>query len=109
MTSPEAGLAAERTALAWWRTAIGSMANLVLFVHAAFTVDWRPVSVLCFVATGALAVVTVVCVRRSRVLHSHKKGDWGDGTRAVTFVATAITGVVLTAFAMALAYALHLP
>ncbi|WP_040810954.1 DUF202 domain-containing protein [Nocardia concava] len=106
MTSPEAGLAAERTALAWRRTAIGCMANLLLFVRVAFTSECRPVAVLAFVAMVALAVVTVVCVRRSAVLHSHRKGNWSNGRRSITAFAVAIGAVVATALAISVAYAL---
>ncbi|MEV6065691.1 DUF202 domain-containing protein [Nocardia sp. NPDC052001] len=106
MTTPEAGLAAERTALAWRRTAIASMANAVLFLKAAFSSDWRPVTVAAFLATIALLVVTAVCVRRGQVLHSHRKGAWDRGDRGIAAVAVAVGGVVAVAFVLALEYAI---
>ncbi|WP_162958352.1 DUF202 domain-containing protein [Nocardia yunnanensis] len=99
------GLAAERTALAWRRTAIGCMANLLLFVRAAATSEYRPVVILAVVAIAALAVVTVVCVRRGAVLHSHRKGNWGNGRRSITAFAGTISAVVATALGIAFAYA----
>ncbi|MEC3954416.1 DUF202 domain-containing protein [Nocardia sp. CDC153] len=104
MTSPEAGLAAERTALAWRRTAIGCMANLLLFVRVAASSDYRPVVILALVAMLASAVVTVICVRRSAVLHSHRKGNWSNGKRSITAFAIAIFAVVATALAISIAY-----
>ncbi|MTE12920.1 DUF202 domain-containing protein [Nocardia aurantiaca] len=106
MISPETGLAAERTALAWRRTAIGCMANLLLFIRVAFTSEYWPVTVLAFVAMVALAVVTVIAVQRSAVLHSHRKGDWSNGKRSITAFAVAISAVVATALVIAVAYSI---
>ncbi|WP_327144813.1 DUF202 domain-containing protein [Nocardia sp. NBC_01327] len=105
MTSPEAGLAAERTALAWRRTAISSMANAVLFLKAAYSSDWPPVSVAAFMATIALLVVTAVCVQRGRVLHSHRRGAWSRGSRGITAVAVAVGVVAVVALVLSIEYA----
>ncbi|MBL1079074.1 DUF202 domain-containing protein [Nocardia sp. 2] len=106
MTSPEAGLAAERTALSWRRTCVAAMANAVLLVHLAYTTEWLPVAVLALTAVVSLGVLTLVGVRRSHVLHSHRRGDWADGHRAVTTVAVASSAVVTFALGLALYYAL---
>ncbi|MCU1644521.1 MAG: putative rane protein [Nocardia sp.] len=106
MSSPEAGLAAERTALAWRRTAISSMANAVLFLKVAYSSDWPPVSVAALMATIALLVVTAVCVQRGRVLHSHRKGAWSQGYRGIAAVAVAVGGVVAVALVLSIEYAL---
>ncbi|WP_330182323.1 DUF202 domain-containing protein [Nocardia sp. NBC_01503] len=105
MTGPEAGLAAERTALAWRRTAIAAMANAVLFLKAGFDSDWPAVTVAEFFACIALLVVTVVCVRRGRVLHSHRKGDWNNGARGIRAVTVSIVAVALVAMVLTVEYA----
>ncbi|UFS96570.1 DUF202 domain-containing protein [Nocardia huaxiensis] len=105
MTGPEAGLAAERTALAWRRTAIGAIANSVLLMHLAFTTAWLPVTALSLTAVALLIVVSVIGVRRSHILHSHRRGDWADGHRAITTIAVAVSMVVTLALALALTYA----
>ncbi|MGX1812066.1 DUF202 domain-containing protein [Nocardia sp. NPDC055321] len=108
MSSPEAGLAAERTALAWRRTAIAAMANAVLFLKVTYTSDWPPLTGLALLATVSLVVVSVVCVHRSRILHSHNRGNWSGGRRGITAVAVAVTGVAGVAVVLALYYAVEL-
>ncbi|MEU0541639.1 DUF202 domain-containing protein [Nocardia sp. NPDC005978] len=108
MSSPEAGLAAERTALAWRRTAIAAMANAVLFLKVTYSSDWPPMAVLALLAAIGLVVVSVVCVARSRILHSHNRGNWDSGRRGITAVAVAVTGVAGVAVVYALYYAVEL-
>ncbi|MFI7189475.1 DUF202 domain-containing protein [Nocardia nova] len=96
------GLQAERTALSWWRTAVGAMANALLFLHVALTSGDRPALVLALVAIGALGVVTTVCVARSRTLHTHAWGSWSDGRVAMSTTSVAICVVALAALVVAL-------
>ncbi|WP_067567911.1 DUF202 domain-containing protein [Nocardia acidivorans] len=95
MTGPGAGLAAERTALAWRRTAIAAMADAVLFLKAGFDSDRRPVTVAEFFACIALLLVAAVCVRRGQVLHSHREGDWNNGARGIRAVAVSVSAVAV--------------
>ncbi|MBF5002143.1 DUF202 domain-containing protein [Nocardia sp. BSTN01] len=96
------GLQAERTALSWWRTAVGAMANALLFLHVALTSGDRAATVLALVAIGALAVITTVCVARSRSLHTHAWGRWSDGRVAMSMTSAAICVVASAALVVAL-------
>ncbi len=91
------GLQAERTALAWWRTAIGAMATAVLFLHVATTRGQIAAVVLALSATGVLAVVALVCVLRSRSLRHPGRPGWADGTAAMLTVSVAIAIVAVLA------------
>lgn len=105
----DTGLAAERTALAWRRTAVGAMANVVLFLHAAATTDWRPAAAAPFAAAAVLSVVVVISVRRSRILHTEPRDQWGTGRTAVATVAAGIIGVTCVAAGFSLASAYFAP
>ncbi|MEV5648841.1 DUF202 domain-containing protein [Nocardia sp. NPDC052254] len=96
------GLQAERTALAWWRTAVGAMATAVLFLHVAMTRGQSAILVLALVSTGVLAAVAVVCVLRSRSLRHPGRPGWSDGTAAMLTVSAAIAVVGMLAAAVGL-------
>ncbi|AHH20369.1 putative membrane protein [Nocardia nova SH22a] len=96
------GLQAERTALAWWRTAIGAMATAVLFLHVATTREQTAILVLALLSTGVLAVVAVTCVLRGRSLRHPGGPGWADGTVAVLTVSAAIAVVGILAAAVSL-------
>ena len=96
------GLQAERTALSWWRTSVGAMASALLLLHAALTGGEPAATILAFVAVGALAVVTVVCVLRSRNLRTHTQGPFGDGRIAMLLVSAAICVVAVSAVVVGL-------
>lgn len=91
------GLQAERTALSWWRTAVGAMANALLLLHVALTGGELAATVLALVAVGSMAIVTVVCVLRSRILRTHARGPFGDGRTAMLLVSAAICVVAVSA------------
>ncbi|MBF6329367.1 DUF202 domain-containing protein [Nocardia transvalensis] len=100
MTTSERGLQAERTALAWWRTAIGAMANALLFLHVALVSDRPSAIALPFAAVAALIVVAVIALRRSRFLHSHHRSQWHEARFAVAVVTVAIVAVACTAIVL---------
>ncbi|MBF6239010.1 hypothetical protein IU474_18320 [Nocardia otitidiscaviarum] len=89
----EQGLQAERTALAWWRTAVAAMANVVLLLHAAAVSGWRPAAVAPVAAAFALVLVVAVGVRRAHILHTRPRANWSDGRFAVVVVSIAIIAV----------------
>lgn len=99
------GLAAERTALAWRRTAIGAIANAALFLHAAADSGWRPADLAPVAAVVVLSGVVVIAIRRGRILHAAPRDQWGDGRVAVAIVAISVVGVTCVAAGFALGYA----
>ncbi|NNH72730.1 DUF202 domain-containing protein [Nocardia uniformis] len=100
----DTGLAAERTALSWRRTAVAAMANVALFLHAAANTEWRPAAVAPLAVAVALAAVVVTSVRRGRVLHTAPRHEWGGGRSAVAIVAVSVVGAACVAAGFELAY-----
>jgi uncharacterized membrane protein YidH (DUF202 family) len=91
--SPE-GLAAERTALAWRRTAIAAMVGAMLLLNHAATSGWRAAAVVPIGAAVTLTVLAGVCYLRNRSLH---EGRYGHGKRAVAATAAAVVAVACVA------------
>ncbi|PXX64022.1 uncharacterized protein DUF202 [Nocardia tenerifensis] len=85
-----AGLAAERTALAWRRTAVAAMLTGALFLNHAVSSGWRPALIAPIVAAVAMAALAVMGYLRNRDLH---KGRYGFGGRSVA-AATAVVVIV---------------
>ncbi|WP_067998561.1 DUF202 domain-containing protein [Nocardia pseudobrasiliensis] len=93
MTVPtDRGLQAERTALAWWRTAVGAMANGLLLLHVALVADRLPVTILALISAVALTVVAAIALRRNRILHARHHG-WVDGRLPIGIVACVVAAV----------------
>lgn len=90
----DAGLATERTALAWRRTAIAAMATAVLFGKAAIEggFGWRPVGVLPLCAAAVMVVVAATSLLRSRKLRNGSHRGVAPLLIAVT-TAVAVVGV----------------
>ncbi|WP_433202073.1 DUF202 domain-containing protein [Nocardia sp. CA-107356] len=87
------GLAAERTALAWRRTAISAMAIAALLLDHAATSGWRPAAIAPIGAAIAMAALAGLCFSRNRTLHEGRFGH-GRGAIAATTVAVLAVGVV---------------
>ncbi|MFC4126566.1 DUF202 domain-containing protein [Nocardia rhizosphaerae] len=96
MTAPT--LAAERTALAWRRTALGAAACALLFVHAVTLDDW-PTLALPLTAAAIALLLSVIGWARGRALH-HGRVSTGRvlvplTTCAVVAVAAIAIGTLL--------------
>lgn len=92
MTSPDFGLPAERTALAWRRTALSAMANAVLLMKLAAVGSWgwRLTVVVPSCGIVGMAMIAGVCLMRSRTLRA---GGDADAELPVLFVAVAAAGI----------------
>ncbi|MGY2060365.1 DUF202 domain-containing protein [Nocardia gipuzkoensis] len=104
MTVPtDRGLQAERTALAWWRTAVGAMANGLLLLHVALVADRLPVTILALIAAAGLTVVAAIALRRNRTLHTRHPG-WTDGRLPIGIVAGVVAAVAVAALVLGAAF-----
>ncbi|KAA8885219.1 DUF202 domain-containing protein [Nocardia colli] len=92
-----AGLAAERTALAWRRTAVASMITGALFLNHAVTSGWRPALIAPIGAAIAMAALAGLSYLRNRSLREGRHGHGGFvvGAAAVVVVAVASLAAVI--------------
>lgn len=90
-----AGLAAERTALAWRRTAVASMITGALFLNHAVTSGWRPALIAPIGAAIAMAALAGLSYLRNRSLHEgrHGRGRWIVATATAVIAAVAVLAV----------------
>ncbi|MFD0364484.1 DUF202 domain-containing protein [Nocardia sp. GCM10030253] len=95
-----ATLAAERTALAWRRTAIAAMVVAALFLNHAATSGWRAAAIAPIAAAITLAVLAGICYSRNRSLH---EGRFGHGKRVVAATVVAVVAVACVAAAIGMA------
>ncbi|RMI35863.1 DUF202 domain-containing protein [Nocardia stercoris] len=95
---PATGLAAERTVLAWRRTAVAAMANVVLLLRNAVGADHRAALVVPLVGVVALLTVAVIAVRRSYDLRGPGAHRVTDSRRSVGAVALSVAVVGAAAF-----------
>ncbi|MFF0613669.1 DUF202 domain-containing protein [Nocardia tengchongensis] len=86
---------AERTALAWRRTAIAAMGTAALFVNHAATSGWHPAAIGPALAALALLFLAGLSFVRHNTLHH---GHWAHGSRVIALATVAV--VVVCAVAM---------
>ncbi|WP_433732981.1 DUF202 domain-containing protein [Nocardia sp. CA-129566] len=92
------GLAAERTALSWRRTATSAMAIAALLLNHAVTSGWRPTAVAAIGAAITMAALAGLCFSRNRTLHEGRFGH-GRGAVAATTVAVLVVAVIVAVIA----------
>ncbi|WP_405177441.1 DUF202 domain-containing protein [Nocardia sp. NBC_01377] len=94
---PDVGLAAERTALAWRRTAISAMVIAVLFLNHAAINGWRAFGTAPLAAAGTMIALALLGFFRSRNLragrHDIENGAIVMATVAVVVVAGIAAGL----------------
>ncbi len=93
-------LAAERTALAWRRTAIAAMVVAALFVNQAATSGWRAAAIAPIGAAITMAALAALCLSRNRTLHQGRFGH-GEGVIAATVLAVLAVACVAVAVGFA--------
>ncbi|MBF6296533.1 DUF202 domain-containing protein [Nocardia amamiensis] len=89
-------LAAERTALAWRRTAVASMVVATLFLHYAIDSGWRAAAIVPIAAAIAMVTLAGACYLRNRSL---RQGRYAHGDRIVAGSAVAVAVVAVAAAA----------
>ncbi|MET8774865.1 DUF202 domain-containing protein [Nocardia sp. NPDC050713] len=96
MTARDVGLAAERTALAWRRTAISAMVVAALCIDHVVGSGWRDAAIAPAVAALTMCAVAVTGYLRSRWLRHGRRGR-PDGVIAATALAILFAGGVAVA------------
>ncbi|UGT44985.1 DUF202 domain-containing protein [Nocardia yamanashiensis] len=94
-------LAAERTALAWRRTAVAAMGTAALFVNHATLSGWRDSAIAPLCAAAVLMLVAGVSFTRNRSL---QHGHWGHGAQVIAATAAAVVSVTALATILAIFY-----
>ncbi|MGW4248384.1 DUF202 domain-containing protein [Nocardia sp. NPDC004722] len=98
MTAPPT-YPAERTALAWRRTAIAAMGTAVLFVNHAATSGWHPAAIAPALAAVVLLFLAGLSFARNNSLHH---GHWHHGPRVIAIATVAVLVVCGVALAIGL-------
>ncbi|MEV4128691.1 DUF202 domain-containing protein [Nocardia sp. NPDC049707] len=93
--SPQ-GLAAERTALAWRRTAIAAMVVAALFLNHAASSGWRATAIASIGAAITMAAVAALCISRNRALHQGRFGHGGSVIAATVLAVVAVACIAAT-------------
>ncbi|MEV0292948.1 DUF202 domain-containing protein [Nocardia sp. NPDC050710] len=92
----DVGLAAERTALSWRRTAISAMVVAVLFLNHVASGGWHEAEIAPIGAAATMATLAALCFARNRSLHQRRHGA-GQAAVAATTVAVAAVACVSVA------------
>jgi len=87
------GAQAQRTGLAWRRTALGSGACTLLLLHQAATLHWGPALIPVVLAAATSVVLAAIAHHRERILAT-------AGPRPISPVLPAIASLLVTATAL---------
>ncbi|MBH0775372.1 DUF202 domain-containing protein [Nocardia bovistercoris] len=90
----DTGLAAQRTALSWRRTAIGAVAVGLLFLQHAVVLDTRAAVLTPLVAAVTMIALGLLCFVRNRRLRRDRRG-----ARSALIATTAAAVVVVAGMA----------
>lgn len=97
MTAP-AGAQAERTGLAWRRTALASAACTVLLLHSAAQRHWGAAFVPVLLSAGTSALLAAVAVRRERALRTGRPVAMSPLLPAIASLAVTVTAASVAVF-----------
>ncbi|MEV0245978.1 DUF202 domain-containing protein [Nocardia sp. NPDC050712] len=92
----DVGLAVERTALAWRRTAVSAMVCCALFLNHALTSGWRPAQAAPLGSGAAMAALAVLCYVRNRALREGNLANSRTVVAAATLAVVAVACVAAT-------------
>lgn len=92
----DAGLAVERTALSWRRTALSAVVAAIVLAHAAATTHTWLSAAPGFGAAIALVIVAATCYRRNQTLRARHRADIGVVTAWVAAAVAMVAGPALT-------------
>lgn len=90
------GAQAQRTGLAWRRTALGSAACTLLLLHEAATLHWGRALIPAVLAATTTAVLAVIAHHRERILTT-------TTPRAINPALPAVASLLVSATAVSLA------
>ncbi|SEC10606.1 Uncharacterized membrane protein YidH, DUF202 family [Amycolatopsis tolypomycina] len=97
MTTPD-GAQAERTGLAWRRTALASAACTVLLLHAAAQRHWGGTVVPALLAAGTSALLAGIGMHRERALRAAEPGPPSRVLPAIVSLAVTATAASVLIF-----------
>ena len=97
MTTP-AGAQAERTGLAWRRTALASAACTVLLLHSAAQRHWGGTLIPALLAAGTSALLAAIGMRRERALRTAEPAPPSRSLPAIASLAVTVTAASVVVF-----------
>ena len=97
MTTPD-GAQAERTGLAWRRTALASAACTVLLLHSAAQRHWGGTLIPVLLAAGTSALLAAIGMRRERALRAAEPDPPSRLLPAIASLAVTVTATSVAIF-----------
>ncbi|HET6711129.1 DUF202 domain-containing protein [Amycolatopsis sp.] len=97
MTTPD-GAQAERTGLAWRRTALASAACTVLLLHSAAQRHWGGALIPVLLAASTSALLAAIGMHRERTLRTAEPGPSSRALPAIASLAVTVTAASVLIF-----------